>query len=193
MPQTVKQADTSDDDLVARIANRDHAAMRMIVDRHAQAVWRIAYRMMGDRQDAEDVAQESLLRLWNHANRWHAGGAGIGPWLKRVAINQCLDRLRKRRFASDQEAPDRKDEAPLADRLIEATEAGRAVKDCVDALPDRQRAAVVLTYYEDQPNQRAADTLDMQLKAFESLLFRARSGLKVCVERKGIVGGERAG
>jgi RNA polymerase sigma factor (sigma-70 family) len=188
MQQAAKQAEQSDDELVARIAARDHGAMRLAADRHAQLVWRVAYRMLGDAAEAEDVAQESLLKLWNHADRWKAGGPGIAPWLKRVTVNQCLDRLRRKRFASDEDVPEREDEAPLADARIEAVETGQAVKDCIEVLPDRQRAAVILTYYEEQPNQGAAESLEMQLKAFESLLFRARASLKVCVERKGLVG-----
>ncbi len=191
MQQAARRAEQSDDDLVARIAARDHAAMRLVADRHAQLVWRVAYRMLGDATEAEDVAQESLLKLWNNADRWQPGGAGIAPWLKKVTVNQCLDRLRRKRFASDEEVPEREDEAPLADRQIEAVETGKAVKDCIQALPDRQRAAVILTYYEEQPNNHAAESLEMQLKAFESLLFRARASLKGCVERKGVVG--RAG
>jgi RNA polymerase sigma factor (sigma-70 family) len=84
--------------------------------------------------------------------------------------------------------PEGEDETPLADRQMETVEVGQAVKDCIEALPDRQRAAVILTYYEEQPNQGAAESLEMQLKAFESLLFRARASLKGCVERKGVVG-----
>lgn len=179
-----------DDALVARIAARDHAAMRLAADRHAALVWRVAYRMLGDGTEAEDVAQESLLRLWNHADRWRPGGAGIAPWLKKVAVNQCLDRLRRKRFASNDQVPEREDDTPSADRQIEAVEIAQAVKDCIEKLPDRQRAAVILTYYEEQPNQGAAETLEMRLKAFESLLFRARASLKACVERKGVSGAQ---
>ena len=185
MQQAARRAEQSDDDLVARIAARDHAAMRLVADRHAQLVWRVAYRMLGDATEAEDVAQESLLKLWNNADRWQPGGAGIAPWLKKVTVNQCLDRLRRKRFASDEEVPEREDEAPLADRQIEAVETGKAVKDCIQALPDRQRAAVILTYYEEQPNNHAAESLEMQLKAFESLLFRARAFLFIFQEAKG--------
>lgn len=194
MQQAIRLTQQDDDDeLVARIAARDHAAMRLASDRHANMVWRVAYRMLGDATEAEDVAQESLLKLWNHADRWKNGGAGIAPWLKTVTVNQCLDRLRRKRFASNEEVPDHEDEAPLADRLIEAVESGQAVKDCIETLPDRQRAAVILTYYEEQPNQGAAETMEMQLKAFESLLFRARSSLKGCIERKGVVEYGRTG
>ncbi len=148
--------------------------------------------MLGDQTEAEDVAQESLLRLWNHADRWLAGGPGIGAWLTKVATNQCLDRLRRKRFKSDEEVPELIDEAPLADAQMQAHETHATVKLCIEALPERQRAAVILTYYEETPNQPAAEILEMQLKAFESLLFRARSSLRDCVERKGVSGPRNA-
>ena len=182
----------SDDELMARIILRDHVAMRLAADRHATSAWRIAYRMLGDQTEAEDVAQESLLKLWNHADRWQAGGPGIGAWLSKVATNQCLDRLRRKRFKSDEEVPERIDEAPLADAQMQAVQTQAAVKSCIEALPERQRAAVILTYYEETPNQPAAEILEMQLKAFESLLFRARSSMRDCVERKGVSGPRNA-
>ena len=168
----------NDDALMARILRRDAAAFRVVVDGHARTLHRIAYRMIGDATEAEDLAQEALTRLWQHAGRWQAGGAGIGAWLTRVTMNLCLDRLRRRRFASDEAVPERADDAPLAPALIEAEEERQRVVAAIAALPDNQRAAIVLTYYENQPNAAAAESLDMNIKAFESLLLRARGALK---------------
>ncbi len=180
--------ENNDDAIMARIAARDSQALRLASDRHAHAVWRVAYRMLGDATEAEDIAQEALLKLWSHADRWKPGGAGIAAWLKTVTVNQCLDRLRRKRFTSGEEVPERADQTPLADEGIEQDEICQTVKHCIENLPDRQRAAVVLTYYEELANQSAANTLAMQLKAFESLLFRARSSLRGCIERNGIAG-----
>ena len=190
MQQHAAVAEDSDDALMARLAARDPQALRVIFDRHAALPWRIAFRMLGDAAEAEDVAQDALLRLWQHANRWQPGGSGVAAWLTRVATNLCLDRLRRRRFVGQDEAPERADETPLADTVIAGSEMRMAVKDCIEALPDRQRAAIILTYYEDRQNQMAAGLLAMQLKAFESLLFRARGALRGCVEGKGIVSGD---
>jgi RNA polymerase sigma factor (sigma-70 family) len=176
----------SDDALMARVAARDTAALRLLADRHAQLPWRIAYRMLADASEAEDVAQDAMLRLWQYADRWQAGGPGVAAWLTRVATNACLDRLRRRRFASDEAVPERADENPLADAVIEEDEVRKAVADCIEALPDRQRAAIILTYYEEQQNRMAAEILTMQIKAFESLLLRARAALRSCVEGKGV-------
>ena len=167
-----------DDEVMARILRRDANAFRQIVDVHAIALHRIAFRMIGDAIEAEDIAQESLTRLWQHAGRWQGGGSGIAAWLTRVTMNQCLDRLRRRRFTSEEILPDRRDERPLAPALIEIEQRRESVVAAIAALPDNQRAAIVLTYYEDQPNAVAAENMDMNIKAFESLLFRARTALK---------------
>ena len=177
----------SDDQLMARVAARDTNALRLLSDRHATVPWRIACRMLGDQIEAEDIAQEALLRLWQHGDRWQAGGSGVAAWLTRVATNLCLDRLRRKRFVGDDDVPERADDAPLADVEIESDQVRDAVKHCIEALPERQRAAIVLTYYEERQNQMAAEVLAMQLKAFESLLFRARAAMQGCVERKGVV------
>ena len=178
----------NDDALMVRVAGRETNALRLLADRHADLLWRIAYRMLADAAEAEDVAQEALLRLWQFADRWQSGGPGVAAWLTRVATNACLDRLRRRRFVGDDTVPERADETPLADAAIEEDQVRQAVADCIEALPDRQRAAVVLTYYEERQNKMAADILAMQLKAFESLLFRARATLRECVEGKGVAG-----
>ena len=176
----------SDDALMACVALRDGNALRLLADRHAEIPWRIAYRMLADPTEAEDVAQEAMLRLWQYADRWQAGGTGVAAWLTRVATNACLDRIRRRRFVSADAVPERADDGLLADEAIEHDEVRSAVAACIEALPDRQRATIILTYYEEQQNKMAADILAMQVKAFESLLFRARASLRDCVEGKGV-------
>ena len=168
----------NDDALMARVALRDAAAFRMLVDAHAPRVHALAWRMAGDASVAEDVAQEAMMRLWSHADRWQAGGPGVGAWLRRVATNLVFDRSRRPRFVSEEAIPDRTDETPLADETMDAARLADAARDAVMTLPERQRAAIVLTYYEELPNAEAADLLGLHIKAFESLLLRARSALR---------------
>lgn len=171
----------SDDTLMARVQRRDAVAFRRLVDRHVRSLHRVAYRMIGDVVEAEDLAQEALLRLWRDAHRWQAGGSGSGAWLTRVVVNLCLDRLRRRRFSGDEAVPERADDTPLAPETIDAERRRAATVAAVAALPDRQRAAIVLTYYEDMANQKAAEAMDMNIKAFESLLLRARGALRTAL------------
>jgi len=182
------QARAGDDDaLMARIARRDASAFTLAVEVHAARLHRIAYRMTGDAGEAEDVAQEAMLRLWAQAGTWRPGKAGIGAWLSRVAINLCLDRLRRRRFASDQEPPEQVDQSAAADEQIAAAQLRDRALAALARLNERQRAAIVLTYYEEMSNMAAAAALEMNLKAFESLLLRARSAMRAALAEAGLV------
>ena len=164
--------------LLARVAARDGEAFRLLVDAHAPAIHRVAWRMTGDPHEAEDIAQEVMLRLWDHAPRWQDGRISLAAWLRRVAMNLAIDRQRRHRRISGEPVPERPDEAPLADIAIEAGEQAARARALIAALPDNQRAAIVLTYYEELSNADAAAAMDMKVKAFESLLFRARAALR---------------
>lgn len=164
--------------LLACVAARDGHAFRVLINRHGAMLHRIAARITGDGHEAEDIAQEALLRLWDHAPRWQPGGMNVAAWLTRVAVNLAIDRQRRTKRLAGDAMPERVDEAPLADAALAQSEAATAARALIAALPDRQRAAIVLTYYEELPNQAAAEVLGMNLKAFESLLFRARAALK---------------
>jgi RNA polymerase sigma factor (sigma-70 family) len=181
MVATAALVNESDDALMARVALRDGAAFRTLVEAHAARPHRIAYRMLGDAAEAEDIAQEALLRLWNEAPRWQTGRAGVSAWLGRVATNLCLDRLRRRKFVSDEAVLERVDETPGADEAMYEERLRARTVAAVQALPDRQRAAIILTYYEDYSNMAAAGALDMNIKAFESLLLRARTALRMAL------------
>ena len=180
------QAAEGDDAVMARIAGRDSLAFSRVVEAQLGMLHRVAYRMLGDGTEAEDVAQEALLRLWATADRWRNGQSGIAAWLTRVAVNLCLDRLRRRRFASDAEAPDRPDDAPGADETLAAEQIRAAALAALGDLTERHRAAIVLTYYEELPNAAAAEVLEMKLKAFESLLLRARGAMRAALAARGL-------
>lgn len=180
--------------LVARLAARDPVGLREVIALHAGMLNRIAYRMTGDAHEAEDIVQEALLRLWDHAPKitarhpvgsQAAASLKLGGWLNRVVTNLAIDRLRRARRLSGGEVPDHEDDAPLADALIEADERACSARALIATLPERQRAAIVLTYYEELPNAAAAEALDMNIKAFESLLLRARTALRNAFASRG--------
>lgn len=178
--------------LMVRVGMGDARAFERIVARHMPMLHGLAWRMLADPGEAEDVVQESLVKLWVNAKGWQPSGGGLGAWLRRIATNACLDRLRRPRALSDEGLPERADDAPLADSLIDTDRRRVAVQAAILALPDRQRAAIVLTYFESVSNAEAASILGIGVKALESLLVRARQGLSQQLARQGLLEGATA-
>ena len=179
--------DADDGTLMQRVAAGDARALEVIAARHTPMLFAVAWRMLGDAAEAEDVVQEAMTRVWVKAASWTPVGGGLGGWLRRIATNACIDRQRKRAFTSDAEIPERADESPSADVLIDEQRRQAAVAAAMQALPDRQRAAIVLTYYEGASNAEAAATLGIGVKALESLLVRARQGLSRSLVQMGML------
>lgn len=171
---------TSDPDeaLVAGIARGDAACVRAFVAAKLPRMTALAGRMLGDAAEAEDVAQEVFLRVWKHAAAWTPGPARFDTWMHRVALNLCYDRLRKRREVVMDETPEQVDEGPAPDAGLMSKGTGDAVNAALQALPERQREAIVLVHYQELGNIEAAQLLEISVEALESLLSRGRRALR---------------
>lgn len=172
--------------LMRQVASGSVEAFAILVDRHSPALYRVAMRMLADAAEAEDVTQDCFTRLWQNAPRWQPSGAGLVGWLHRVTMNLCFDRKRRFRVVTVETLPDPADDAPLPDRRIEADQAAEAIAVALGDLPERYRAALVLCYYEGFSNALAAEVLDLNIKAMESLLFRARRQMRGLLEARDI-------
>ena len=171
---------TEDTGLMARVAAGDEAAFVTLAERHLGRAHAVAVRMLNSRDDAEEVVQDALAKVWRHAARFDGSRSAFGTWFHRIVANGCLDRLRRRSPAMvDVDAtPEIADDAVTAEAVLVAAAGSKAVRDAVAALPDRQRLAIVLCYFEDMPQAEAARVMGMNLKAVEALLFRARKSLR---------------
>lgn len=170
------ETDTSDATLLARYAGGDQAAARALTFRHAPRILALARRMLGDRAEAEDVAQETLLRMWRVAPDWR-DEARLSTWLYRVASNLCVDRLRRRRDQGLDGVDELPDGAPAPLAGLETRDRARALEGALAELPERQRLAVVLRHMEERSNIEIAEILGLSVEAVESLLARARRTL----------------
>ena len=163
--------------LLERVANGDEHAYRELAQRYLAPILRYAARILGDAAEGEDVAQETFLRLWQQASRYESREAKPTTWLYRIAHNLCIDRLRRRRDVSSEHAAD----APSADRTgarLDRQELVAELSRALAALPERQRAAIVLVHHEGMSQGEAAAVLDCRVDAVESLLARARRSLR---------------
>jgi RNA polymerase sigma factor (sigma-70 family) len=138
----------------------------------------LSVRMLsGDRGEAEDVAQEAMLRLWKIAPDWRQGEAKVTTWLYRVVQNLCTDRLRKRRSVDIDAIPEPEDGAPgVAENMQDAARAA-ALQEALNDLPERQRVAVVLRHLEGRSNPEIAEVLEISVEAVESLTARGKKAL----------------
>jgi len=198
--------DESDDALMRRAGSGDKAAFALLVRRHLARATALAQRIVGNRSDAEEIVQEAFLRCWQKAPEWRpandrpanegavandraandddrrdearGGTAQFGTWLYRVLVNLCLDRRRRPQPIGIEAAEDVPDSAADGFQETSRGETSRRVQAAMAQLPERQRAALALCYFEDMGNIEAAAALEISIGALESLLVRARRALR---------------
>jgi len=167
----------SDEELLARFAAGEAAAARVLTLRLTPVALRVAQRMLNDAAEAEDVAQEAMLRLWRMAPDWQSGVARVSTWLYRVTSNLCTDRLRRRRSVDLEAAGEVEDDRPAAVNELIAADRAAALQAALQALPERQRQAVVLRHIEGLSNPEIGDILGIGVDAVESLTARGKRAL----------------
>ncbi|MFV0474906.1 MAG: RNA polymerase sigma factor [Pikeienuella sp.] len=172
-------SEETDEALLARFAAGDRLAARALTMRLTPRVHGLARRMLRDDAEAEDVAQEAMMRLWRISPDWREGEAKLSTWLHRIATNLCIDRMRKRKRGGPplDEIEEPTDPTPGAVARLIATDRAQAVNAAIRALPERQRIAITLRHFEDMGNPEIAAALEISVEAVESLLTRGRRSL----------------
>ncbi len=180
------EASAPDETLLMLYARGDRHAARELTDRMLPRTLAVATRVLGNRAEAEDVAQEAMLRLWRIAPEWQPGQAQVSTWLYRVTMNLCIDLQRKRRAGTVglDDVPEPADEAPAAAEQIQARARTDALQAALMQLPDRQRQAVVLRHLEELTNPEIAEILGISVEAVESLIARGKRGLAAALSHR---------
>jgi RNA polymerase sigma-70 factor (ECF subfamily) len=177
-------------ELIQRIVAKDDAAFRTFVELYQSSVLSACYRILGNQQDAEDVAQDVFVMVYRKAESFR-GESGLSTWLYRIAVNLSLNRLRRRKWdrlfgiltlseAESEETIDRMEapEQDRPDRQLEANERSRILTDLLNTLPDKQRVAIILHKIEGLSHQEIAEILQISLSSVESLVHRAKRNLQ---------------
>lgn len=177
--------------LVSAAGNGDMSAAAELLTRHADKIYALGYRMLGNAEAAEDLTQDVFFKIWKNATDWQPGRARFSTWLYRVAINLCYDRLRKRRESSVEDLPEvMRDQASdeTAEYVLERQLTRDRVQEAIASLPERQAAAIMLCHFHGYTNKEAAQIMDTSDEAVESLLARGRRKLKELLKDERIGG-----
>lgn len=192
--ETAPQSLHSDAQLMERVAQGEQSAFALLVDRHSARLFKIAYRILSNSDDAEDAVQSVFSKLWQTAPNWKPAGGGLAAWLSRSTVNQAIDQYRKlsrgAKFSPPAQTKDTEgeiaDRDPGAEEQIEARELSHLVEFALMELPVRHRTALVLSYFEGYSDPESAQILGIKQKAMESLLVRARRNMRKSLMRLGV-------
>lgn len=188
------QADASGDDpardlrLMERVRKGDVEAFRELVEAHERRVIGTVTRMLGDENEAQDLAQQVFIRVWKSASRWEPT-AKFTTWLytilRNLVFNECRRRSRHPTRSIDAASDDEEHPQQFADGNTKAPDTSLldgemqdAIERAIQELPEAQRMAVVMRRYQDVSYEEIAEVLDLTVPAVKSLLFRARTDLR---------------
>lgn len=196
-------APISDALAVARTLAGERDAYRVLVERHSRNVYRMAYRMMGNRHDAEEVVQEAFLRGYQKLKQF-AGNANFGTWVYRIAANHAIDLLRQRkahdsRMAAPVNAAEDgpeidllnrvKDPGASPERLAASAELAARMNRALQTLTPAERTAIVMRHWDGCAIEEIAAVLKSNGNATKNTVFRAvaklRKALEPCAEARG--------
>ncbi len=182
-------AGASDAAVLVAFANGDGQAARVLTARLLPRVLAQATRLLANPAEAEDVAQDAMMRLWKVAPEWRQDEAQISTWLYRVVANLCTDRLRKRRSVALDQVAEPLDGSPSVAAQMQTQARMRALSDAMAALPERQAQAVSLRHLEGLSNPEIAQIMDISVRSVESLTARGKRALaEVMAGRKAELG-----
>jgi RNA polymerase sigma-70 factor (ECF subfamily) len=189
----------TDEELVSRSRGGDPESFNQLMKRWERPIYALAYRTIGREDDARDVVQETFLRAFRGLSGFK-GQAKFSSWLYRITLNLCRDWMRRQRRAPVIATPDGVDLVELAgesenvetaDAAVARKDLSRAVARAMTALPEEQRAAIVLKEYHDLTFQEIADLLGCPLSTVKTRLYQGLSVLRKELERSGIHSGTR--
>lgn len=167
-----------DSDIIPRLQAGDERALAALMDRHLKTLHGLAFHMLGDAFLAEDVTQTVFLKTWETIPNWTPGQAKLLTWMCRVTKNLCLDQLRKKKPHYSDRLPEQADDTPLAFDALAQQDQSRLVKEAIAQLPERQRLALTLSFFQGLSQKDGAAIMELSVSAYESLLARGRRQLR---------------
>ncbi len=176
--EATEASDVSDERLLQAAAAGDRSAFARLLPRHLPRILALAQRLLGSRAEAEDIAQETMLRLWRKAPFWKRDGPAVSAWIYAVALTLCRRAWRRRGPPTSALEEDLVDSSPSPAEAAEHRERARRLREALARLPPRQREALVLFYDHGLAMNEIGETMGIGVHAVESLLARGRARLR---------------
>ncbi len=190
---TDKLQNLDDESLMGHVKQHDHQAFSILVERHSEKFYASSYRIVTNKQEAEDVVQDAFLKLWDRPEMWKAGhSAKFTSWFYKIVMNMSLDRYRK--FKNIQALGDKEQYLKTAaeqHNSLQKDDEQVALDQALKVLPEKQLQALNLCFYEEMSRKEAATIMNVSVKALESLLMRAKEGLRNDLYRQGFIEEEK--
>jgi RNA polymerase sigma-70 factor (ECF subfamily) len=180
----------TDADAAAEVRLGNKLAFRVLVERHTASVFRLAYLMTGNKEDSEDLVQETFLRAYKHLNTFDGKRASFATWLKRICVNCSLNSIRARNNRRETPGDDGEKfnwleqvaaTAPSPEQLTHSRQIASALGPALEMLNESERIAFVLRHYEGCPIEEIARTLGVQPGAAKQTVFRAVRKLRTAL------------
>lgn len=173
-----------DKSLIHYVREGKHEAFAVLVNRHAKRFYSVAYRLVFNKDDAEDIIQEAFLKLWDRPELWNQRNqAKFTTWFYKVVTNLCLDHKRKQRPSTLPEDIQLIDKQPGQEALLNQQQRQALLDNFIGELPVRQQLALNLCFYEGLSNKEAAEIIGVKVKALQSLVMRAKTTLREKVKQ----------
>ena len=168
-----------DHELLSLIQDGSRQAFSVLVGRHLDRFYRLAYRYVQNKETAEDIVQDAFLKLWEDPGKWQPErNTKFTTWFYRIVVNQCLDWQKKKRPVELDEEISLADNRDSLDSAMIRMQEQKILEKEIAALPERQRTALNLCFDEGLSNQEAAEVMGVGLKALQSLIMRAKTTLR---------------
>lgn len=175
-----------DDELLVQLRDDDNDAFQFLIERYLDKVWKLSIRILGDQDEAEDIVQEVFMTIWQNRDAWNTasdgGTATFSTWVYRVAFNKCIDFKRKRKITVDVHDEPLESNLTSVDKVIEQEQLGVILADMITHLPDAQKQAMHMFYYQDLSVEQICKKTGKTEESIRSLLKRARQTLRELAE-----------
>ena len=172
-----KNSSLSNHELLKLFVKGDKESVNILIQRLMPKIFSQAYSILGNENDAEDITQETFIRLWKIAPVWKQDKAEITTWLYRVVKNQCIDKIRKDKKYSDEDIKDHQDNKLNAFEKLENKERDKKLYNAISTLPTRQKKATIMRHIYGYTNYEIADEMNISVQAVESLIARGKRAI----------------